>query len=76
MRGCKTPEYGMSSPGGNLHSALIFVIFVIFAPLSGLIFAPNIIYLCSLCTKLEKVFLPPGASFLRQNFPNMEEEFS
>ena len=26
--------------------------------------------------KLEKVFLPPGASFLRQNFPNMEEEFS
>ena len=26
--------------------------------------------------KLEKVFLPPGACFLRQNFPNIEEEFS
>ena len=25
---------------------------------------------------LEKVFLPPGARFWRQNFPNIEEEFS
>ena len=34
-------------------------------------------YRCSkLTAKLEKVFLPPGACFLRQNFPNMEEEFS
>ena len=26
--------------------------------------------------QLEKVFLPPGTCFLRQNFPNIEEEFS
>ena len=26
--------------------------------------------------QLQKVFLPPGACFLRQNFPNIEEEFS
>ena len=26
--------------------------------------------------QLQKVFLPPGTDFLRQNFPNIEEEFS
>ena len=26
--------------------------------------------------QLQKVFLPPGTGFLRQNFPNIEEEFS
>ena len=26
--------------------------------------------------QLQKVFLPPGTWFLRQNFPNIEEEFS
>ena len=37
------------------------------------------IFLCIVCVlyaQLQKVFLPPGTCFLRQNFPNIEEEFS
>ena len=31
---------------------------------------------CLQGAQLQKAFLPPGTIFLKQNFPNIEEEFS